>query len=369
MRQQFWKNRRVLITGHTGFKGSWMTLWLNRLGAQVVGYSTPAPTTPNLFEEADVASVMTSIVGDVRDFAHLHRVVDEHQPEVVFHMAAQPIVRTSYRDPLETFSTNVMGTANMLEAIRQVDSVRAGVFITSDKCYANQEWHWGYREDEPLGGHDPYSGSKASAEITAATFRHAYFSGSDSRTAIATARAGNVIGGGDWASDRLIPDTVRSFAAGKPVRIRYPRATRPWQHVLVPLSGYLLLAERLSEQGQSYAEAWNFGPEQDDAQPVAAIVATLAELWGDDANWSIDRDAHPHEDGYLKLDCSKANAELGWTPRLRLEQTLEWVVEWYKAWVAREPVRDVTLRQIERFERLLRDPDDDRLPVPQFSAA
>jgi CDP-glucose 4,6-dehydratase len=352
MNMSFWQGRRVLLTGHTGFKGSWLALWLQRLGAQVTGYSLQPPTNPNLFTEARVAEGMTSIEGDVRDADDVHRVVQVHQPEVVFHLAAQPIVRTSYRAPLETFATNVMGTANILDAVRRHDSVRVAVCITSDKCYNNREWHWGYREDEALGGHDPYSGSKACAELVAATYRHAYFSAVDGPF-VATARAGNVIGGGDWAADRLIPDIVRSFVAGQPVSIRYPRATRPWQHVLVPLSGYLLLAERMWDEGQGVADAWNFGPEEGDAQPVASIVETMADLWGNGAAWSIDSNAHPHEDCYLKLDCSKAHARLQWAPRLRLRKTLEWVVEWYRAWAEQQAMRDVTLDQIARYERLL----------------
>jgi CDP-glucose 4,6-dehydratase len=352
--RDFWRNKRVFITGSTGFKGSWLCLWLQSMGAKVVGYSNVPPTNPSLYEQADVGREMVSITGDVRDYPLLERSMKQHSPEIVIHMAAQPIVRTSYKNPLDTFSTNVMGTANVLEAVRQTESVRVTVCITSDKCYRNQEWHWGYREDEQLGGHDPYSGSKACAEIVAATYRDAYFADVESRNVVATARAGNVLGGGDWAADRLVPDTMRSFIAGQAVCLRYPKSTRPWQHVLVPLSGYLQLAEQLWHDRQAVAEAWNFGPNEDDAQPVVTLVSTMSRMWGEGADWSIDKGAHPHEDCYLKLDCSKARGRLKWVPKLELEETLDWCVQWYKGWANGESAREITLAQIKAFEAILR---------------
>lgn len=348
----FWRGRRVLITGHTGFKGGWLSLWLARLGAQVFGYALPPSTDPNLYALANVADAVESTFGDVRDAEALTRTLHEAQPEIVIHMAAQALVRASYADPAGTYATNVMGTVHLLEAVRQIGGVRAVVNVTSDKCYENREWLWAYREGEPLGGHDPYSSSKACAELVTAAWRNSYFSPqrhAEHGTALASARAGNVIGGGDWADDRLIPDILRAFDAGEPVAIRNPGAIRPWQHVLEPLSGYLLLAQRLVEDGPAHAEAWNFGPAETDARPVQWIVERLTRAWGDGASWRLDTDPQPHEAQCLKLDCAKANARLGWRPRWPLERALDAVVEWHHAYLRREDMRAVCLRQIDEY--------------------
>jgi CDP-glucose 4,6-dehydratase len=357
MTPEFWRGKRVLITGHTGFKGAWLSLWLQAKGAEVVGYALPPPTTPSLFESANVAQGMTSIMGDVRDLESISREILSHRPEVVFHLAAQSLVRESYQNPVETYAVNVMGTAHVLEAVRQVDSVRAVVIVTSDKCYANREWVWGYRENEPMGGHDPYSSSKGCAELVTAAFRDSFFPTEkyeQHRVAIASARAGNVIGGGDWATDRLIPDIIRAFIEERPVVIRSPHAIRPWQHVLEPLDGYLTLAERLVERGSEFACGWNFGPSDEDARPVGWIVEHLVQLWGTGATWEIDKNPQPHEAHYLKLDSSQARMRLGWKPRLDLSTTLEWLVAWYREFAQEKQVRTqaMTLAEIERFENL-----------------
>ncbi len=348
----FWQGKRVLLTGHTGFKGSWLSLWLQSVGAQVVGYALAPPTNPSLFEVAEVANGMTSLIGDIRDLEHLRRVFTEHQPQIVIHMAAQPLVRYSYIEPVETYSTNVMGTVNLLEAVRNTSSVKAVVNVTSDKCYENREWVWGYRENEAMGGYDPYSSSKGCAELVAAAYRNSYFHPDKYQThgvAIASGRAGNVIGGGDWAGDRLIPDIMRAITQGKPVNIRNPHAIRPWQHVLEPLAGYLQLAQKLHEEGAGYAEGWNFGPADEDAKPVSRIVEHLTRMWGEGAQWKLDAGEHPHEAHYLKLDCSKAKLRLGWAPRWNLEDALDKVMEWLRAYFDGQDVREVCWRQIEEF--------------------
>ncbi len=355
MSRTFWKDKKVLITGHTGFKGSWLSLWLQGLGADVLGYALPPPTEPSLFKVANVADGMTSIIGDVRDLEHLQAVITEHRPEVIIHMAAQPLVRYSYENPIETYGTNVMGTANVLEAVRQSDSARVVVCITSDKCYDNKEWLWGYRENEPMGGHDPYSSSKGCAELVIAAYRNSYFSADEPEcrtVALASARAGNVIGGGDWAQDRLVPDIMQAILANRPVIIRYPHAIRPWQHVLEPLSGYLSLAEMLWEQGPEFAQAWNLGPSDEDAKPVSWVAEKLTTLWGENARWELDapQAQHPHEAAYLKLDCSKAKSLLKWSPKLDLPTTLEWIVEWYRGYQHNQNMRHLTEAQIARYE-------------------
>ncbi|MGF1570177.1 MAG: CDP-glucose 4,6-dehydratase [Nodosilinea sp.] len=349
----FWRGKRVFMTGHTGFKGSWMALWLQQLGADVVGYSLAAPTQPSLFEAAQVAQDMTSIIGDVRDLAALQQAMAEAQPEIVLHLAAQPLVRYSYQNPVETYATNVMGTVNFLESVRHCPTVRAAVVITSDKCYENREWVWGYRENEAMGGHDPYSNSKGCAELVTAAYRASYFSPEtygDHRVAVASVRAGNVIGGGDWALDRLIPDMIKAFHQGQSVLIRNPHAIRPWQHVLEPIGGYLLLAQKLWESGPEFVGGWNFGPHDEDARPVSWIVDRLTTLWGDGATWELDGGSHPHEANYLKLDCSKAKTRLGWEPRLTLGDTLEWVVEFYQGYYNGQPARDIATAQIRRYQ-------------------
>jgi CDP-glucose 4,6-dehydratase len=356
MNKEFWKGRRVLITGHTGFKGSWLSLWLQSLGAIVTGYSLPPPTNPNLFELAHTSDGMASLVGDIRDFESLKRTIADTRPEVLFHLAAQSIVRLSYENPAETYSTNVMGTVNVLEAARQLGSPCILVVVTSDKCYENKNWIWGYREDEPMGGRDPYSNSKACAELVARAYRESYFNQAQPgppAILLATGRAGNVIGGGDWTKDQLLADVMRAFLRGKPVRIRNPDAVRPWQFVMEALRGYLVLAEHLSNGGPAFAGGWNFGPCDEDVRPVSWIVERLSELWGGDARWESDRDVHPHEDHILKLDISKARRELGWSPKVQLDTTLMWVVEWYKAYEERRDMRNFTETQIARYQSFL----------------
>ncbi|MBU0620416.1 MAG: CDP-glucose 4,6-dehydratase [Gammaproteobacteria bacterium] len=348
----FWRGKKVFMTGHTGFKGGWLSLWLQSMGAQVTGFALLPPTIPSLFEVADVAQGMTSIIGDIREAESLAKAVREAAPEIVIHMAAQPLVRYSYANPVETYSTNVMGTVHLLEAVRQTPSVRAVVNVTSDKCYDNKEWVWGYRENEAMGGFDPYSNSKGCAELVASAYRNSFFNPEkyhEHKVALASVRAGNVIGGGDWAADRLIPDILRAISDNKPVVIRSPHAIRPWQHVLEPLSGYLLLAEKLYEQGIAYAEGWNFGPNDEDAKPVQWIVERLTEQWGDGASWLLDGGEHPHEAHYLKLDCSKARMRLEWQPRWHLDHTLEMIVTWQQAWLAKQDMRSFTLKQIEQY--------------------
>jgi CDP-glucose 4,6-dehydratase len=348
----FWKGKKVLVTGHTGFKGSWLALWLQNLGANVTGYSLPPPTNPNLFELAHVADKMNSIIGDVRDLKPIISCVAE--TEIVIHLAAQSLVRASYDNPVETYSTNVMGTVNILEATRHSDTVKAVIIITSDKCYKNQEWVWGYRENEPMGGQDPYSNSKGCAELVTEAYRHSYFDTErypQHGVAVASARAGNVIGGGDWAKNRLIPDIVNAFMEKRSVMIRHPNAIRPWQHVLEPLHGYLMLAERLWEKGPAFAEGWNFGPNEPDAKPVSYIVDKMAQLWGKEACWKNDASVHPHEANSLKLDCSKAKNRLKWQPKLPLKTALEWVIEWYQSYSQNEDMRNVTENQINRYHK------------------
>jgi CDP-glucose 4,6-dehydratase len=353
--RDFWNGKRVFLTGHTGFKGGWLSLWLQALGADMTGYSLPAPTDPSLFELARVSRGMTSVIGDVRDFELLKGTLAEKKPEVIIHLAAQSVVRYSYSHPLETYSTNVMGTANLLEAVRQLQLPCAIVNVTSDKCYENKNWVWGYRESDPLGGHDPYSNSKACSELVMSGFRESYFNPantSQSRVVVASGRAGNVIGGGDWTRDQLIPDIMRAFISGGRVRLRNPGAVRPWQFVLEPLRGYLLLAEHLSERGFEFAESWNFGPVDEDAQPVSWIVRQISRLWGSGGGWEDDEGMHPHEAQFLKLDISKAKSRLGWSPKMRLPQATEWVVEWYKAYQEGKDIREITEAQISRYEEL-----------------
>lgn len=344
----FWIGKRVLLTGHTGFKGSWLALWLQSMGARVVGYALAPPTNPSLFEVAEVEKGMTSVVGDIRDLAKLQEVFAEHSPNIVIHMAAQPLVRQSYQNPIETYSTNVMGTVNLLEAVRNSPGIKAVVNVTSDKCYENKEWSWGYREDEPMGGRDPYSNSKACSELVSNAYSRSYFR--DKGIALATARAGNVIGGGDWAADRLIPDIFRAIEKCQAVIIRSPFSIRPWQHVLEPLSGYLVLAERLFTDGQTFAEGWNFGPNDDDARSVQWIVEHLVINWGSGATWKLDERTYPHEANNLKLDISKAKALLGWQPRWTLETALQATTGWHQKWLTGNDMKAVTLEQIKHYQ-------------------
>jgi CDP-glucose 4,6-dehydratase len=341
----FWRDRRVLLTGHTGFKGAWLALWLQLLGARVTGFSVDGTTVPSLYELAQVGEGMESITGDVRDPEVISAAVASSEPEIVMHMAAQSLVRRSFAAPRETYETNVMGTVNVLDAVRRSGTdVRVLVNVTSDKCYENREWEWGYREEEAMGGHDPYSSSKGCSELVTAAYRRSFFSG-PSDTRVASARAGNVIGGGDWAEDRLMPDIMRAVLAGEEVRIRNPNSIRPWQHVLNPLSGYLVLAQALWDSPE-LAGSWNFGPAEEDARPVGWLVERIGELWPGQLRWSLDAGPHPHEARYLKLDSSRARNRLSWRPVVGLDRALEGIVSWYEAMRAGEDMRAITVRQI-----------------------
>lgn len=350
--KSFWKNKKVFITGHTGFKGAWLSIWLQDCGAKLAGYSLPPNTKPNLFEEASVADGMRSVIGDIRDLEVLTKSIKDFSPDVVIHMAAQPLVRLSYRDPIDTYSTNVMGTVNLFEAIRQTSSVKAVVNVTTDKCYQNKEWVWGYRENEVMGGLDPYSNSKACSELVTAAYRSSFFNITGSAK-VASGRAGNVIGGGDWAEDRLIPDILRSFKNKEPIKVRNPSATRPWQHVLEPLSGYLMLAEKLYTDGDKYAEGWNFGPEDSDVKTVRSVVEYLINKLGEKKDFFHDTSEQPHEAKLLKLDISKAKNLLEWYPKWNLIDALDSIIEWQKEWIDGEDARKLTLKQIHKFEQCL----------------
>ena len=343
----FWQGKRVLLTGHTGFKGGWLALWLQSLGANVRGIALEPPTTPSLFEAARVAEGMDHCIADIREFDAIRALIASFRPEIAFHLAAQPLVRYSYRHPLDTYATNVMGMLHVLEAAREAGSVGAIVNVTTDKCYENHESPRGYREDESMGGHDPYSSSKGCAELASSAWRRSFLASAG--IALATARAGNVIGGGDWAEDRLLPDILRALGNGEPVQIRNPHAIRPWQHVLEPLSGYLLLAQRLYAEGQADAEAWNFGPLDADARPVQWIVEHMCTAWGGDASWTLQPGDHPHEAGWLKLDISKASKRLHWAPRWSLDTALARTVEWHRAWRDGQDMHAVCLHQISDY--------------------
>lgn len=349
---RFWRGKKVFLTGHTGFKGSWLSLWLQTLGAEVTGYSLEPPTTPNLFEAASVASGMRSTLGDVCDLPHLKRSIAGCEPEIVIHMAAQSLVRVSYQDPILTYQTNVMGTANVLEAIRETPSVSAVLVITSDKCYENRNLPHGYREIDPLGGNDPYSSSKACAELVVSAYRSSFFKSDQVNAhpvALASARAGNVVGGGDWARDRLIPDAIKAFSEGKVLRIRNPQSIRPWQHVLEALRGYFMLAQKLYEDGPAFTGAWNFGPDHDDAKPVHWMVEQIADKWDSPVAWEMDDGDHPHEAQMLCLDWSKASQQLGWRPILHLPAALDMTIDWYKHFFAGGSAREKCLEQISAY--------------------
>ena len=355
LNHSFWKGRRVFLTGHTGFKGSWLSLWLDILGASVTGYALEPPTEPSLFQQAEIGSLVHSISADIRDFPRLQAAVSECRPQVIIHMAAQSVVRKGYEDPINTYSSNVMGTVHVFEAVRLLKQPCVVVNVTSDKCYENREWHWGYRESEPMGGRDPYSNSKGCAELVTTAYRESFFPPAaldHHGVALASARAGNAIGGGDWTSNQLIPDLMRAFLGGRSCLIRNPSAIRPWQFVLEPLRGYLLLAERLAESGAEFSSGWNFGPVESDAKPVSWIADRLALSWGADAAWNLDKASHPREAHFLKLDASRAKARLRWEPLVPLEVALDWIVEWYRAFQAGADLRGLTREQIARYETL-----------------
>jgi len=350
--KKFWQGKKVFLTGHTGFKGSWLSIWLNQLGANVKGYSMEAPTDPSLFNVAKIENIVESVIGDVRDYAYLKENIDSFLPDIVIHMAAQPLVRYSYIEPIETYETNIMGTVNLLEASKNCASIKAVVVITTDKCYENNEWIWAYRENEPMGGHDPYSSSKGCAELIVSSYRNSFFN--QKGIGLASARAGNVVGGGDWAQDRLIPDILRAFERNKPVQIRSPKAIRPWQHVLEPLAGYLILAEKLFKNNAKYGEAWNFGPNEIDSKSVSAILDLMVDFWGK-ASWGVDENFnHPHEANFLKLDISKAKNFLNWSPIWSIEQSLEKIVFWHKAWLRGDDMLIHCQQEIKEFSSNLK---------------
>jgi len=350
----FWNGKRVFLTGHTGFKGGWLSLWLASMGAKVTGYALVPNTTPNFFEVANIESDLEqSHIADIRDLEKLQKAMADAKPEIVIHMAAQPLVRYSYVNPVETYATNVMGTVHVLESIRSLDCVRAAIMVTTDKCYENKEWVWGYREDEPMGGHDPYSNSKGCAELVTSAYRQSYFAPeryAQHQVAIASARAGNVIGGGDWSEDRLIPDAIKAFEAKEALMIRNPLATRPWQHVLEPLSGYLVLAQALYQEGANFNGGWNFGPRDDDARSVQEVIKLLINNWGSSASWMQDPSEQPHEAHSLKLDCSKARQYLNWVPRWTLEQAIENITQWQQAYQLQGNMREMSLKQITAYQ-------------------
>lgn len=357
LNKHFWNNKKVLITGHTGFKGSWLTYWLLKMGAKIKGISLPPSTDPNMYNLVFTNLDLESVFGDIRDLDFLQREIKKFEPDIIIHMAALTIVRESYENPIETFQTNIIGTANILEVARRLKNIRAVLCITSDKCYENKEWHWKYREVDPMGGWDPYSASKGGAELIVSSYRRSFFPRekySSHGVAIATARAGNVIGGGDWSRDRLIPDCVRAFSNQEEVIIRNPDAIRPWQYILDLLHGYLLLAENLYIEGNKFIGPWNFGPDDEDEKSVKFILEYLTSHWGNGVSWKLDESPNPHEALYLKLDSSKARYELKWAPKLGLEGVLDFVIEWYQAhYNGAHSVREVTDRQIQNFEKMI----------------
>lgn len=348
---QFWQYKKVLLTGCTGFKGSWLTIWLSMLGAKVYGYSLSAPTNPSMWKDLQLENLCHKMCyADIRDYKKLEEYITHVQPEIIIHMAAQPLVRYSYVNPRETYEVNVMGTVNLLDVVRKTGFGKAVVNVTTDKCYENKEWLWAYRENEPMGGHDPYSNSKGCSELVTASFINSYFGSADSTTIIGSGRAGNVIGGGDWAEDRLIPDIIRSFSEQQAVHVRNPNSVRPWQHVLEPLSGYLTLAEKMYNDGQQYSGGWNFGPLDSDTKTVGEIVKQMCQIWGDGASWDLDkRDDHPHEANLLRLDCSKSKTLLNWHPVWDSQVTLTKLTLWYKAYFAGQDMLALSKQQINDY--------------------
>lgn len=349
----FWKDKKVLITGHMGFKGSWLSLWLQSLGAEVAGYSLPSPVQPSLFETANVSEKMNSVTGDVRNLDKLKETLNHHSPQIIFHMAAQSLVLPSYEDPVYTYETNVMGTLNLLEAARYSEGLKVVVVVTSDKCYENKNTEWNYKEDDPMGGFDPYSSSKGCAELITSAYRNSFFSSESYEShgvSISSVRAGNVFGGGDWSDHRLIPDIIKAALDQRPAVIRNPNAIRPWQYVLEPINGYLTLAEKQWEQGAAYAEGWNFGPDEEDAKPVSWVVKKIADLWGEGFQVQPDEKQHPHEAHFLKLDCSKAHTRLQWQPKSDIAAGLEWTVQWYRDFHEGQPAQELCDNAILRFQ-------------------
>jgi CDP-glucose 4,6-dehydratase len=356
MNPTFWRGKRVLITGHTGFKGSWLSLWLASLGAHVTGYALGPISSPSLFNLANINSALVNVEADIRNLEQLRKSLAENQPEIIFHLAAQSLVRTSYEDPLLTYETNVMGTANLLESIRGLKLPCSVVNVTTDKCYENKEWYWGYREVDPLGGFDPYSNSKACSELVTASYRSSFFHPSKyekHKVALATARAGNVIGGGDWAKDRLIPDVLKALEDSQTLEIRSPNSVRPWQHVFEPLNGYLMLAEQLHTNGPEFSKAWNFGPNEQDTYTVADVAIKVSQLWGKQNAWRAASGEHPHEANYIKLDASLARNELGWSPVLCIDKSLKLIVDWEKARLNNVDVRVTSLKQIKDYQEMV----------------
>ena len=345
--REFWQGKKVFVTGHTGFKGSWLVFWLHLLGTEVCGYALAPETSPNLFENLEIENKINSNIGDICDLSNLQNAFEDFQPEIVFHLAAQSLVRRSYRQPVETYATNLMGTVNVLETVRQTKSVKSVVVVTTDKVYENKEWLWSYRENERLGGFDPYSNSKACAELAVSSYRNSFFA--ESKTLIATARAGNVIGGGDWSEDRLLPDVFRSLIFDQELEIRNPHSVRPWQHVLEPLSGYLQLAEKLYNGEKDFAEAWNFGPSEEDSKPVSRILEEIKNLWDAPVNRETNSEKQPHEARLLKLDSTKAKTELGWNPKLNLNEAINLTTEWYRGFKTRQDLVKLTAGQIEFY--------------------
>jgi len=350
----FWSGKRVLVLGHTGFKGAWLSLWLHHLGARVSGLSLP-PDKPSLYVAADLDRLIDGHYHDIRDRGAVKQAMEEVQPEIVLHLAAQSLVRRSYTEPVETYATNVMGTVHVLAAASAVSSVRSVIVVTSDKCYENREWFWAYREDERMGGHDPYSSSKGCAELVTAAWRKS-FGEAPRPFGIASARAGNVVGGGDWAADRLVPDCIRALGVGQVIGIRNPASTRPWQHVLDPLSGYLLLAERVTEDRKAFGDGWNFGPVDEDTRPVSWVADRIVAAWGGSARWSTVGSNTLHEAHLLKLDASKARAQLGWRQLLRLDEGLRWTVDWYRKFLDGSPALMLTEAQIDEYSKLSGEP-------------
>ena len=351
MNEKFWKNKKILITGHTGFKGSWLTIWLKKLGADITGFSKSIPTNPNLFEISNIEAEINSINGDVQDYQFLKETITKVEPEIVFHMAAQSLVIKSYSDPIETYSTNVMGTVNLLNAIRETKKSKIVINVTSDKCYENNESLEGYKEDDPMGGHDPYSSSKGCSELITKSFRESFFnSNTKENVALASVRAGNVIGGGDWAENRLIPDIIRSIKNNESVNIRNPNAVRPWQHVMDPLNGYISLAEKLYDN-QTFSEGWNFGPEKNEIKSVSWIINKFDELWKSKIDWIVQNN-QLHEATNLILNCQKAKSRLGWNSKINLETTLKWTIEWYEKFYGGEDMKKITEEQIKKFQDL-----------------